>query len=277
MRFDTALPDSRRAARTVLAAALLAYVALNHLIVFELFPRGTLGVLMQISAGLINATLLGNALLLIGVMWLVACRIGGLSAADLGLRGRDVPAAICVLVATWLLANAAQLIAGWVMQQPFAWNARWLAPPPLRLPGELVGQLFGNALFEELLFRGLLFHQLLLRLRDGGRSRLQSLVIALLVSQAVFALAHVPLLMASGADAAQLPAQLAPLFVLGALLALLYARTGNLLVVVAVHAVSNAPTSLVAERIDLARPGTIAAVASLVLIAMWPRPLRPRR
>jgi membrane protease YdiL (CAAX protease family) len=69
-----------------------------------------------------------------------------------------------------------------------------------------------------------------------------------------------------------LPGELALLFGLGVLLALLYWRTANLYVCVGVHALSNAPLLAVRQQIDISTDGMIAAVASVVVILLWRLP-----
>jgi hypothetical protein len=129
--------------------------------------------------------------------------------------------------------------------------------------GLLVAQLFGNALFEEVLYRAVLLDQLVLKLRDRRRGFL----LALVGSQAVFSLLHVPNRLYQGFPLDALLVSLGMLFLMGLLFALVYHRTGNLFVAVGVHAVGNAPTMLVEAPVS---GNFLAIVLAVVLVAVWP-------
>ena len=73
-------------------------------------------------------------------------------------------------------------------------------------------------------------------------------VAGLLLSQAVFALLHVPVLLLRGLDGGGVAGTLVMLFVVGIVFALVYAATGNLWLAVGAHALGNAPTLLLAPQ-----------------------------
>ena len=82
------------------------------------------------------------------------------------------------------------------------------------------------------------------RLSGSGSPR-TAFLFALLTSQTVFTLVHVPGRLAGGVEVGDLPVFLAAPFVLGVLFALVYARTGNLFVTIGLHALINDPILLV--------------------------------
>jgi hypothetical protein len=90
--------------------------------------------------------------------------------------------------------------------------------------------------------------------------------VALVGSQVVFALFHLPNRLYQGLAPGAIPGNLAFVFVSGVLFALVYLRTGNLFVAVGVHALGNAPIAVLADR-------TLAAwltnPAMVVLILAW--------
>jgi membrane protease YdiL (CAAX protease family) len=138
--------------------------------------------------------------------------------------------------------------------------------------GELFGQLFGNALYEEVLFRGVLLVQMVLWLApSSGRVERRSLWAGLLGSQAVFALQHIPNRLAFGAwaDAANAALDLTLLFVAGLFFAGVFLRTGNLLLVVGLHTLGNLPLQLVGAP-SWWHP-TLMASVMLTLIGFGPR------
>lgn len=253
----------------MLAGALALYLALNALVVFVLFPAGALGVLARPTGGWISSTLLANALLLAGVVGFLRWR-GGLRVGDLGLARSGFAPALAAMVLVWVGVNLLEAAWALLVPAPVRVDPDWSRLGVSHRLGELLGQLLGNALFEEILFRGVLFQQIRLRLLRGGRRPATALLLGLAISQAIFALIHLPLRLRTGMALAELPGELALLFALGVLLALLYWRTGNLYLVVGVHALSNAPVLAIQPAADLSSNGAIAAVASLVLLALWP-------
>lgn len=133
------------------------------------------------------------------------------------------------------------------------------------MAGSLTGELFGNALYEEVVFRGFLFVQL--SLYFGSRlHKWVGFVCALVVSQAVFALQHVPncvwtcdMTLFDAISSTDFD------FVSGLLFALIYWRIRNLLLVVIIHALGNEPTALVVV------PDGFLEVLMVVVILFWPR------
>jgi membrane protease YdiL (CAAX protease family) len=254
-----------------LALVLALYVAVNFLVVFVLFPSGVLRVLARPTGGLVSATLLANLILLAVVVAVLRWR-SGLAAADVGLASRGFLAGAVVAVLLWSGINLLQALWGLRVDGAVQANPDWAQLGASRTVGIFLAQLLGNALFEEILFRGVLFEQLRLRWSSRGAGTARSLLLALVVSQAVFAVIHVPLRLSSGMPLDALPGELALLFGLGVLLALLYWRTSNLYVCIGVHALSNAPLLAVKQQVDISTNGMIAAVASVVAILLWPRP-----
>ena len=262
--------EPRVASWSTLSWALALYLTINLLVVFVLFPSGALGILSGPTAGLVSSTLLANTMMLaivVGFLHLV----GGLSAGDLGLRSTHLPIALGITFALWLGVNLLQMAYALGKHIPVAVNPDWEKLGAPRMLGILLGQILGNALFEEIMFRGFLFQQIRLRLLRAGRKPMTALMLGLGTSQAIFAAIHVPLRLKSGMALSALPTELALLFMLGVLLALLYWRTGNLFVAVGIHALSNAPLLAVQEQVDLSTKGAIAAGASLIVMLLWPR------
>ena len=102
---------------------------------------------------------------------------------------------------------------------------------------------------------------------------------AIAASQAVFALYHLPNLVLgvsgrAGTGFSEVATQLALDFAIGIVFAAIYLRTGNLFLVMGIHALQNARTSLVATPVDPSL--VIFALAIIVVLATftpsaWPR------
>ena len=148
-------------------------------------------------------------------------------------------------------------------------NGAWGELSATSVLGNLVSQLFGNALQEEIVWRGFVFVQLFLFLK--GRRTKRPLLTSLLISQTFFALLHIPFqLITRGSSLAALPFWILATGVAGVIFAVLYIKTQNLFVSVGFHALFNEPTQLFAPPIDPSQiPTTIVTLLGLTLI-FWP-------
>ena len=133
--------------------------------------------------------------------------------------------------------------------------------------GGILGQLFGNALAEETVFRGFFFPQFYYKF--GKRlGRVRALVTAALVSQVAFALLHLPnRLFVKGVPSSELLGDQVQLVVMGLVFLAIYVVTRNLFVAVGIHALANDPAPLIQ-----ASDGTVASVwlaLTLALVVLW--------
>jgi hypothetical protein len=86
-------------------------------------------------------------------------------------------------------------------------------------------------------------------------------------SQLIFALLHIPNRLARGADWNLIPLAILPPFLIGIVLALVYYRTGNLLIAIGLHAFMNTPTLVVGPR---GLGATYAVYLAVVVALGWP-------
>ena len=115
--------------------------------------------------------------------------------------------------------------------------------------GGLLAQVFGIAPAEEIGYRGFMLPQLYL-LWSGRFGRNRAIFSAIVVSQILFALMHVPIAHHNDLHGIALFTNLLRLFWLGLLFAMLYLLTDNLFVAMAFHALSNTPTPLIATSLN---------------------------
>lgn len=211
----------------------------------------------------LTANWLGLALLVGGLLFAAF----GLRPADVGLRGRDLPGGVAFTLAYFALLQAGLL--GYAALSGAEVVNDWARTGSATAAYLLLSQLLGNALYEEIVFRGFLLPQLTLKLRRLGAAL--ALGTAVVVSQAAFSLAHVPnRLWVTGLPAAELPGALLQLFAMGLFFALLYLLTGNLFAVVGVHALNNAPMlHLAADGAPLGASAGVAVAAALLLAVAW--------
>lgn len=108
--------------------------------------------------------------------------------------------------------------------------------------GLFLGQLFGNALNEELIFRGIFFLQfyILLKKRFSNRT---AFIVSIVASQFLFAVIHLPnrILVKHYEN---LVVDQIRLFIMGILFVLFYVKTGNFALTVIMHSFLNCPLRL---------------------------------
>jgi membrane protease YdiL (CAAX protease family) len=265
--------SNKRLSISVLGLAMAVYVALMFVFIFILFPSRVPKLLVAPTYGLVTATLVANLILLAAVVGIVLSLLGGLGLSDFGLRSRDVPIALVLTISVWIVANtiegAWQIAANGVV----SWDRAWQRLGVTAVIGALVAQLFGNALYEEIFFRGVLLRQIYWRLgpETTHLQKFQKVAIALAISQSLFALIHLPILLSGGASLIAALVQLPAIFTAGAALAILYARSDNLALCVGIHSLANKPTLLVADCFDIPNNLLFVTVTCLVLATLWRR------
>lgn len=226
--------------------------------------------IVNATGGFVQPTLLVYLPVLLVVIGGVMLWAGRLRPRDLSLRRGDLRTGVVVTVGVWLLMQVVGVAVLIWTESPVELNGTWVTGGALAAIGALVAQLFGNALYEEVVFRSFLLnqfrHKLQRRLTTAPR---WPVLVALVVSQAVFALIHVPnRLVGGGLTLGQLGPTLLLLFVWGTLLAVVYYRTGNLFVAIGIHAFMNTPTMLVGPP----DAGILTAIAlGVLLAALWPQ------
>jgi len=148
-------------------------VLLSTLINLVIFPSGILSVFRQMTFGIINETLLANLLMIAVLVCLLIIRLGRLSWADLGIKRNRLAAGIAATLTLWLAKEIINVVASILLTGNIIWSGNWQVYGVPVLIGALLGQVFGNALFEEITFRGFLVPQISKRfLRVNGVRRL---------------------------------------------------------------------------------------------------------
>lgn len=265
---DVDLSDRRTVSGRLLVAVLAVQVVLTAVINLVVFPSAWLRAVVFdpvriVTGGLVTATLLVNLVLLAVVVGGLLVLVGGLRPRDLGLERRKLPVALAVTLGLWVTLQLVAAGASLYRTGEVAVSPTWGQFGVGLVLGALLAQVLGNALYEEILYRGVLLDQLVLKLRG----RRWGLVLALVGSQTVFSLLHVPNRLYRGYPLDALLVSLGMLVLMGLLFALIYHRTGNLLVAVGIHSLVNAPTMLVASPVS---GSYLVVILAVVLVAVWP-------
>lgn len=224
-------------------------VEINHAFYDE---PGFFTAVLNATGQLVTPTLLGAGLLAMVVIGGLVI-LGKLSFRELGWKRENFIPGIAAAVVLWIVMQLVEIIANFAINGELRLSPTWSEMGAGAVIGVLVGQSLGTATGEETFFRGFLLPQLRLKLARLNAS--WAIVASILLSQLVFSLYHLPNLLLGnsgkvGTGLADIATQLALDFFIGVVFAAVYIRTGNLFLVMGIHALQNAGTSIVATPID---------------------------
>ena len=260
--------ETREVGWGVLAVFLVAVVAVAAFVNLVFFRLDSPQVIVNLTLGLVDWTLMGSAMVLFVVVGGVIFGLGRQRPADVGLITARLPEAIVVTGLLWVVTQGLVMVGAWAAMGEIPINPRWVERGATVVIGALIAQVFGNALAEEIIYRGFLLPQTWLKLGGGLLSRPGwRLALAVLISQGIFALSHIPNRIFNGMTPAEMLPDMLMLLVFGVYYAFLYLRTGNLFIAVGVHALANQPTSIVQS--DL--PAPLLMVLALLMALAWPK------
>lgn len=226
------------------------------------------------TGALINLTFLNYLVLSIVIVGGLLFGVAKLKPREVGLRLPDLQLGIVVTVLVWITMQLVALVLNLTAFGRVSIDQSWLVPlgTTSMLGAILFGQLLGNALFEEVAFRGFLLPQCYFQSRSLQQHPRIRVMVALLVSQLLFALYHIPARLSSGVSPIQLPLFLFPILLIGLLLAVVYLRTGNLFLAVGLHAMNDSPTVLFSSTF-LSNDwlgSIIVLIFAALLLLFWP-------
>ena len=268
---------------------MLVQVGLSVLVNHVLFPNRVFLPVSSATHGIVSQTLCANMLMMAVNIGIVIVLIGRLRPRDIGLvpTRRALVWSIAAAGGLWACASLAIAFASMTRGEPVLFASSWTtADRATTALGQLCGQVFGNALYEESLFRGFLLVQIGLLLArdttasahadppradppraDPPRGRVLRWTAAALVSQTFFAITHIPnrLMKGTYASLGDVVTDQGTLVLAGLVYAVIYLGTRNLWLCVLLHALANAPTPLLASS-DGASAGSNVIVIGHVIV-----------
>ena len=264
-----AAPSARASIATIVGVIIA--LAISVAVIWSvLFRWSGLDVVRHATAGVIQPTFV--AALVIFALVGAVMYAGSISLQDAGLALSDLRRALVVLL---VVASGIQL--GLVASALIADGELHAGPAihddPGNVAGNVIAQLLGTALVEEVAFRGFLLRQLVIRARDRYGDR-RGLALAVSAAALLFALYHIPQRMSLGLRGFDLIGSLAVVWFGGVLASYLYLRSGSLGIVIVLHALFNYAAPLVASP---APEQWILGVLVLVVIGWLERDARRRR
>lgn len=276
--FFARLPGIRPVPGWVLGSFVGAHTGLLLTVHSPFFVPYVAEPLQNATNGWVTASLAANALmgviLLGGLLWAVP----ELRRRDLGIPtgwigGWKLLNAVLVVYLVWGLAQLLVVGVGLLGLTTIVSNPSWFPPVHLSRIGPSVLSVIGGAALEEVIYRGLLFVHVLLALQRWGlRTQGLQLAGALVGSQLLFGLNHVPVGLNANYGGSRLVLYVLEVSLVGIFFAVLYMRTNNLFLVMGLHALINAPGLPFVGRIDASLFVLLLALALVLaqpLLARW--------
>lgn len=225
------------------------------------------------SHGLLDPALIWGVLYFLVVICGVLLGVGRRRPTEFGVEWRKLPAAALYTCVLWIVAQVVLGACSMGFGDPLAIADGWKGVGILEKVGALLGQFLGNALCEEIVFRGFLLMQcvLLFRARWPHRPR-TAFVLSLWVATAIFAVSHVPyhLRPDNYVSLSNLALNQVGVFIFGCFIGWVYWQTRNLFFAVGVHSLLNDPTTLLAWHDD-GQPVVVVGLVGLGIAAVWHR------
>ena len=260
--------NTREVSWSVIIGAVVAFIGTSLLTHFVLVRYKVFFNLFGITEGLIHPILLYD-LIALAIICFIIFGWGHLKPREVGCLKTALKPALLFFLGFWLVAQGCfallSLFSTGTLEWNIAWEQGWSA-----VIGFLLAHLLGTAIYEDLVFRGFMLPQLFLKFGGSPENQIRRyLVYAILASQIVFSLVHLPVLIYNGADLISIIARLGAALFLGIIMALLYLRTGNLFLIVVIHALLDTNTSLF-NGIEDSVEHAVYAVLMILILIIWP-------
>jgi membrane protease YdiL (CAAX protease family) len=249
----------------ILIVAILIQCAWSSFAHFVLFPAGILQSLSNYTGHILHPTFTVNVLLSI-CMGFLLCYIGGLRAKDFAIFHKQILPAVGFTLLAWAIIQLSPLLSGDALVVDPIWSEQ--GELMHRFSRFFIGQLFGNALYEELIYRALLISQFTILFRKKC-STTKALIFAVICSQLVFALLHIPHRIVSGIPFDQMIVPVANLFIAGLLFSALFFLSKNIFIPVGVHALANKSPNIFEQCEN--QFGVISIILIFLAILFWKR------
>jgi uncharacterized protein len=202
-----------------------------------MFKNGYFGPIIKMLNGWVNATLAANFIGILFEVVIILIIIGRLSPRDLGIKREKLLSGFLGTLLFWLIINIFLFLIAMLTNIKLKFNNEIVSNPNMVF-GTLFGQLFGNALLEEIVFRGFLFVQIYLLLTKIKKEKVRILG-SVLLSQFIFAIIHIPNRIYRGLVGVEYFFDFIQLVIIGIILSYIYFATRNIFFVIGIHSLIN--------------------------------------
>ena len=260
----------RRSTWSILGLTIVAYACATVVVSAVLFQgriSERLGSLYVATGFLIQSSLVGG-LFSLAVVGIVLFGIGRLRAADVGWSARELGVGLLITLGAWMAINGVLAILAGLGGGVFL-DTAWKQPGTSAVVGALIGQLLGNALVEETVFRGFMLPQFYFKAAAKFRHS-AALFVAFVGTSALFAASHFPnRLFIQGLTGSELIWDQAGLFLMGLVMATAFVVTRSLFAAVGLHALVNEPTPIVRAPSEAVMYAVWGGVTVFLLLTWW--------
>ena len=223
------------------------YFIIIIFLMFVVYPNDWLKPIEFATEGLINTTLIASwGIILIIIVGLVLI-IGKIKLKEVGVKIEKLPIGIISFFGFYIILNIVLLIINVAVNNTEIWHPYWLDITPTGITwavGNLLAQIFGNVLLEELFFRGFLWIQISKKFYEITANKSWGINLGAVVSNFLFSLLHVPRLLALGTHGLEMGITLLIVFSIGILLTSVYFITENIYIAMVVHIFNNVSFAL---------------------------------
>lgn len=235
------------------------------LVHYVLFPSGMFHPLHIATGGIIDATFQVYVLLFLASGFLL-CYLGKLRSVDFAFFSNKIAFGFAMTLFAWCMIQTTPLLMGQSLQIESGWDNIIIARD--RFSQFFMGQLFGNALYEELFYRAFLISQLTIIFMRKFTST-WSILLAIVCASIIFALVHIPARLTSGMSIEDtLCFSMPNLFFSGLTFSVIFLLTKNVFVAVGIHALNNDSPNLF-ENVNQHCSEQFVAVALVFLFLRW--------
>ena len=163
----------------------LIYNVLNSLLVNYLFSIDFFNPINYYTNEIINGTLVGNLIGLSGSLFIIF-KIGKHNLGSIWFSKRKLIIAILLIISIWIISQIFIIAFSYYTTREIIFIQHFNV-----MAGNIIGQLFGNSLLEEMIFRGILLIQLYL-IFIAKYSNKMTIIYSLAASAVIFVLSHMP-------------------------------------------------------------------------------------
>jgi len=168
--------------------------------------------------------------------------IGKLHASDIGLVWSRLLPGLAITLLVWVFVQLIEMIVGLTLTGSVKINPKWVASGSLDILIIYTSFYIGNALVEEVAFRGFLLPQLYFKFKNNSKPQ-QAITFAVFVSLLMFSLYHIPNYIIRGLSIGSMLLGLFTSIYTGLFYTLIYLRSKNLFFAAGVHSLANALAS----------------------------------
>ena len=236
---------------------ILIFYGLNNLLVNYLFVIDYFTPINFYTHNVITGTLAANLIGIAGSS-LIIFLIGKHNLGSMWFSKNKLKVAIALVISIWIICQVFIITYSYCTKGEIIFIHNFNV-----LTGNIIGQLFGNSLLEEMIFRGILLIQFYLIFIRRHSNKL-SFFFSIIVSTIIFALLHIPNRLMGNAPDIPVVVDIISLLFGGFLLSVIFLKIKNLPFVIGFHSLVNEPFNII--EIDIPTQPVILIMVIIITL-----------